>query len=125
MSGNPFTTLVSALNTDKTKTYPEARELMAALTRMGQFQTGTVTGTGAALDVDVNGDPKVVIAFNTNNACMGIKISGMADKFAAKIVTAGNLTYADEMITLGTGKFSFGTDANLNSAHTIIWLAVI
>lgn len=127
MSANPFLTLKTALDADPTKTYPEARELFNALAFMLQFQTGTVTTPGGAtpLDVDIEGNPRFVVVFNDTTATMVLKIYGMADANAAKKVTGGALTYTDETITLGTGKFTIGADADINSGDAVTWCALV
>ena len=119
-------TTLAALLADTPKPYASVRALMSVLTRSAQIYCGTVTGTTAVIAVDVPGDPKFVIVVNTNDRTMGVKIYGMATLFAVKLNATGPaITYADQIISLGTGIFTIGTDAQLNTAHTLSYIALI
>lgn len=112
---------------DVTHTYLETEEIAHILTHGCQLYTGTVTGTaGVALAVDTPGDPRVVIVVNQNTGTFGVKIYGMATTYAMKANSTGPaLTYAANMITLGTGEFTVGVDGQLNTTHTLSYLALI
>ena len=114
-------TTMASLLAESEHPYADVRPLASALTRTSQVYFVTVTGTTASLDVDVPGDPLSVQVTNTNNGCVGSKDYGMAGAFANKFKASDDSqAYADAMITLGTGKFTIGTDADLNTAHDLI-----
>jgi hypothetical protein len=126
MSANLMQAVVSNLLAQTEHPYPDMRTLAQALTNAGQLQTGTVTGTGASLDVDTAGNPRVVIIVNATDIGAGVKISGMAGAYALKVLDTPAVSYANAMITLDTGKFTIGSDADLNgSGDTIVWMALI
>lgn len=89
---------------------------------------GVTTGTGSAIEVTVPFDPAVVIAFKTAGTgapVAAIKLAGMAADDTIKIVATGAMTYdTSGLITLTSGKFVIGTDADLNEASNAIrWVA--
>lgn len=95
------------------------------LKRATEAQSGGVTGTGAAIEVALDFDPAVVILFNRTAPCAAMKLPGMATDNAMKIVTAGTVSFSASVCTLGVGKFTIGTDADVNTvAEEIEWLAL-
>lgn len=106
--------------------YPDVAPLIKSLSNVSQIQTGSVDGTGSSLSVTVSGTPRCVIAFNRSAPCMVFKTTAMATKYGLLLTDAVALTYADEVITLSTDAFLFGTEAAINtSAEVIEWVAFI
>lgn len=97
--------------------------LMAALAGLAQFKVGGYAGTGASLDVSLGFTPKAVIitgddATPPTQPCIGLHFGHTAAK-GIKVVDSGAGTtdisvMSSNGITLGTKKFTVGTDANLN-----------
>lgn len=87
---------------------------------IAEMYCGTVTGTGASLDVACPFDPAVVEIVNQTQLASFKKLPSMGTSYALKEVTAGTKTYASGCITLGTGKFTIGTDAAANTASDVI-----
>lgn len=88
---------------------------------------GTMTGTGASLDSPtLPFDPAAVFLVNQTQASAWWKLPTMADDDTLKVVTAGTQTYdAAGGITLGTKKFTLGTDAQLNAVSDAIHFVAI
>jgi hypothetical protein len=96
------------------------------INKLGLYSTelyfGTMTGTGASLDSPtLPFDPAMVLVINQTQVAWFLKLPTMADDDTAKTVTAGTFTYdAAGCITLGTKKFTLGTDAQINTASDVI-----
>jgi len=118
-----FVTRMEAL---PTQIYAEAMDLMAALTNMAQVQVGTYTGTGVALDVSTDGDPRFVLLVNITQQALVVHSSGMTAAHALIASAVATKAIAADGITLGTGKFTIGVDAELNTlADSGFWCAII
>lgn len=93
-----------------------------------QIVTGSTTGTGAALNVEVGFSPKVVVIINETDPGMYIWTDTMADAEMQKMTDAVALTfptsngvsaYAGAIAATGTG-FTIGADADMNAASDVI-----
>ena len=101
---------------DKTENpHGTLREWAGMLQNMAQWESGTYTGTGSNIDVDVQGDPKMVILMDITQSCMAIHIDGMPDASYLELIAAATAYTVANGITLGTGTFRIGTDANINT----------
>lgn len=124
--GDPFRTLASAIAADPTQTYPLAADLMSALAQMGQVEFGTYTGTGAAITVVTNGNPRCVFLYNQTQQCLGIHVTGMTAAHVFKIDNAAVAHASTDGLTLGTNQFTIGADADINTAADAgFWMALI
>jgi hypothetical protein len=105
--------------------YPDQKKLLnTLLLHMGELAAGTVVGTGAALDITTPFDPGAVILWNETKVALWLKFPTQADDDSVIVTTAAAADAAGG-ITLGTLKFSLGTDANINSASDVIhWIAL-
>lgn len=88
-----------------------------------------LTGTGAAISVDVGFEPYRVEVFNETQICRALHIRGMDAASAHKVSDNGAGTADSEYITsggitLGSRGFSIGTDADLNTASDVIHVYV-
>lgn len=98
-----------------------------------QVKSGTVTGTGAAIDISLGWNPKRVVVLNTTSATLEQLewITGMDDGAAIKTVAAGTRTkIASTGISAFAGDddealgFTIGADTDVNvSAEEISWIA--
>lgn len=95
-------------------------------------KTGTITGTGAAINVELGFIPDAVKIVNMSNAAQLEWIRGMGDGKALKSVTAGTQTIAAtggitpfDGVAAQTGKgFTVGADAALNvNGNTLVYMA--
>lgn len=110
--------------------YPSKLELVRSImSHMSECASGSVTGTGAAIEIATPFAPGVVLLFNRTAPAMAFKSPGMAGDDCIKQVTAGTLSYiTSNGITLGitgTNKgFTIGTDADINTAAEVVeWVA--
>lgn len=95
----------------------------------GHIATGTVTGTGAALNVELGFTPKAVVLINETDPGLFIWFDTMADAEMLKLVdgavaltfptTNGVSTFAGVTATTGKG-FTIGADADANAASDVI-----
>lgn len=124
---DPFRTLVATLAAAPTQTYPVAAELMGALVNMAQMETGAFAGTGSAISVATNGDPRLVILVNITQHSLAVHISGMADASMLLCEDTPDVEYISTAgITLGTNSFTIGTNADVNTASDEgFWVAFI
>jgi hypothetical protein len=122
---NALKTIMDTVSGDPTRTYIEVRALLGAFTHVGQIYQTTTTGTGAALDVPTPGNPAFAIVINDNTYTYGIHMEAMTAGTSLKGIPGGAVSKAANMITLGTNKITIGTDANLNTAHTLHVLVFI
>lgn len=101
--------------------------VMGLLKRMSESQGGSVTGTGAAIEIALDFDPAAVILFNRTAPCLAIKFPGMTTDTGMKLTGVPALTASAAICTLGTlgqKKFTIGTDADVNTAAEVIeWIA--
>lgn len=110
--------------------YPDWRSfIQGAFLRNAEAVAGTATGTGALLDVNLPFDPGYVWACKTAGTgapVQAIKHPGLADDDCIKTVAAGTTTVDTAgLITLGSKKFTVGTDADLNeNTQPIRYLAL-
>lgn len=98
---------------------------------MGSPAVGTVTGTGAALNVELGFSPKYVKVVNVTDPTVFEWFEGMADASAIKttdavamtaISTNGITPYAGS--TTASKGFTIGADADLNaSGETLHYIA--
>lgn len=93
------------------------------------MKCGSVTGTGAAIEVQLDFQPRLIEVYNVTAPASGVWMEGMADASAFKRVTAGDATLiTSNGITPGIDGsefgFTIGTDADLNTAAELIrWVA--
>lgn len=94
----------------------------------GHIKTGTVTGTGAAINVELGFTPKVVFLFNETDPGIFIWTDQMANAEMVKLTDAPALTfptsngvsaYAGVAATTGKG-FTIGADSDMNAASDVI-----
>lgn len=95
----------------------------------GQLATGSATGTGSAINVELGFQPKVVVLINETDPGLGIWSDSMADAEMLKLVDAtvaltfptsnGVSAYAGVEATTGKG-FTIGADSDLNGASDVI-----
>lgn len=103
---------------------------MASSDRLNRFASGSLTGTGAAINVVIGFIPKHVKLFNVTTAAQIEWMDGMPAAAGIKTVTAGAQTYITsngvskyESSSFGAG-FTIGADAALNvSTNVIYWMA--
>lgn len=101
----------------------------------GHFATGSVEGTGSAINVSLGFTPKYVKLYNYDDAGAAAPslewFSGMSAGHGlknttdtqAKITTGGISEYAGAEASAGVG-FTIGTDADINaSGETIFYIA--
>jgi hypothetical protein len=115
--------LLDALIEDKTEPYAGVAQLsqIASLlsSRAVRGAVGTYTGTGSALDVDLDFDPDVVVIVDSTQAVVGIHFAGMADAYAMKLKQGAFAYVTANGITLGTEKFTIGTDGDFNTGADV------
>lgn len=78
---------------------------------------GKYTGTGASLDVLTPFDPGVVIVYDHTQLALTIKLPTLLTDVAAQMILA--VAEVTAAITLGTGKFTLGTNAGVNTAADV------
>lgn len=109
--------------------YATKLELVRAILRhASECAAGSVTGTGAAIEVATPFSPGVVMLFNRTAPCFALKTPGMTLANAMKLAGTPALTYDADTCTLGitgtTKGFTIGADADINSAaEEIEWVA--
>jgi len=105
--------------------YVMVGDLEYAMARVAEVQYGPYTGTGANIDVEVNGDPKLVILFDQTQQCLGVHIRGM-DAASYFEIDNGAVAYVGAAgITVGTDTFRIGTDGNINTGADVgFWLTL-
>lgn len=101
----------------------------------GHFASGTVEGTGAAINVECGFTPDYVKLINIDGdatleytsdmtAGEGYKIIGATGVGAQMAASAGVTAYAGAEGTASAG-FTIGTDTDVNAAaETIMWIAM-
>lgn len=98
----------------------------------GHYQSGTVEGTGAAINIELGFSPSYVRILNIDGIAVAEWIWGMADASAMKQVTAGTISHpTSNGISPYTGAagqtpvgFTIGADADVNvSGETLFWVA--
>jgi hypothetical protein len=105
--------------------YPDYHKIVQGLLLHGsEAFCGTVTGTGAAIEVETPFDPAAVILFNRTDPTLALKLPGMAGDDCMKLTDAPALTYVTAngvTLSVASGKgFTIGTDADLNVAAEVI-----
>jgi len=105
--------------------YPDWRQFInGAMLRTAEAVSGTVIGTGAALDVPTPFDPAVVMTVNETDGSFAIKMPGQPGATALVQKAGATTPAAANAITLDTGKFTLGTNADVNTAADVIrWTA--
>lgn len=98
--------------------------LSTVLSRVPEMAVGEYTGTGAALDVALNFDPKFVLVYNlTDGDTMGFAFNttNVADTSAVvdAAVAAATASQGILFAAAGAHKFSLGTDAKLNESAKV------
>lgn len=94
--------------------------------RGAECQAGSVTGTGALLDVSLSFDPAVVVLIDETQNVVAIKHPGQAAAAATTIKAAvvGSAADTCTLGTLGAKKFTIGVNADVNTAADVIrWIA--
>lgn len=115
------------LNTQTGKTdvpYPSKTELVRAImASMCEAAAGTIaSATGASTDVVLPFDPAVVFVWDLTKLSLNIKLPTQPTDVAIQIILAAASVAG--CITLGTLKFTIGTNANINSAADVLhWCA--
>ena len=101
----------------------------------GQLRTGTVTGTGAAINVPLGFAPAHIKVFNPNDAgavdATMEWVKGMADASGFKgtatgcaLVATNGITPYDGVAATTPAGFTIGADADLNvTAEVMVWYA--
>lgn len=100
----------------------------------GGLKVGTVTGTGAAINVELGFTPALVLLWNETDPGLFIWSSKMADAEALKLTDAPALTFpTSNGISVYAGSatagseaskgFTIGADADLNAASDVIHYA--
>lgn len=105
--------------------YADQFEIARALMGRGaECVAGTVTGTGAALDVeDLPFDPAAVFLVNATGP-FALHSPSMPDDSALKVTSDAAFITSDG-ITLGNKKFTIGADSDINvDDETIHWMAL-
>lgn len=100
--------------------------------KQGQMVTGTIEGTGTALNVQLGFKPSVVTLINQDGLCRLDWCESMGDGKGLKAVTAGTISFiATDGVTPYDGTtagdsagFTIGADADVNAvAETIHYIA--
>lgn len=99
----------------------------------GKIATGTVEGTGAALNVSIGFKPNYVRVINIDGLATLEWTADMGAAAGLKEVTAGTksllgslgISQYDGVAAGATEGFTIGADTDVNvSAETIMWLAI-
>ncbi|WP_422028167.1 hypothetical protein [Roseovarius sp.] len=94
----------------------------------GHISTGTVTGTGSAINVEVGFEPKVVVIINETDPGLYVWTDTMANAEMLKVTDAVAMTfptsngvsaYAGSVATNSTG-FTIGADSDMNASSDVI-----
>lgn len=91
--------------------------------------TGSVVGTGASIEVQLDFQPRVIELYNVTGLVTAVWVEGMADASAIKRVTAGDMTVVTTLgVTPGIAAsefgFTIGADTDINVAAELIrWVA--
>lgn len=105
--------------------YADQKKLLnQVLLHTGEIAAGQAAGTGASLDIATPFDPGCVLLYNVTQNAFWMKFPTQADDDSLIITTA---TASDTAggITLGTLKFTLGTDTAINQASDVIhWIAL-
>lgn len=107
--------------------YPDYHKIVQGLLlHNAEVYFGSMVVAGAAIDSpELPFDPAMVVIVNAATGARGMKMPSMADDDTYKEVTAGTGTYDTAGgITLGTKKFTIGTDAELCGAGTVHFVAI-
>lgn len=106
------------------------KQVQGIFDRVEESQSGTVLGTGAAIEVTLDFDPAEVTLKKVAGTGAPItmeKHPGQATDSVIKTVAAGTRTVAAAGVTLGAQgekKFTIGTDADINEVGVaILWTA--
>lgn len=96
---------------------------MSSLT--AQTRTGKFVGTAAAKKIVLGFKPKAVKLVNEGGLVTGFKSETMDADKAEKRITAGDMTFPANMVTINSDGFTIGSDADLNGAgeliHYVAW----
>lgn len=87
---------------------------------LNMVKTGMFKGTGAVKKIVLGFKPRSVRLFNADGLVSAWKTDTMDTDKALKAVTAGDQTYAADMVTLNSDGFSVGVDADLNVAGEVV-----
>lgn len=100
--------------------------------KIGHFATGTATGTGSAINVELGFTPSRVEIVNETDPGYYVWTDTMADGEMQKTVGAGTTTFeSSNGISVYTGSegsasegFTIGTDSDLNGSSDVLhWTA--
>jgi hypothetical protein len=106
--------------------YPTWLEIVQLIGRHGaELFFGTEAGTGSDLDIDTPFDPAAVLIYNETNDALFVHLPTMDAAKAVEIAAVATqaqvvVAIAANGITLGTKKFTLGTNADLNTAADVI-----
>lgn len=106
--------------------YPGWREVVRKLGLHGaELFFGETVGTGAALDVGTPFDPAAVLIYNLTRPALFLFLPSMTAGHVAELAAVATqaqvvVAVAANGITLGTKKFTIGTDADLNTIADVI-----
>jgi len=85
--------------------------------------TGSFTGAGAAVEVDLGFTPRYIKIIDEDNVITWEKLTGLAAANSVKTVTAGTTTVdTGSAITIDDGGFSVSATLAASSAN-IVWVA--
>ena len=93
---------------------------------VSRVRTGSVNGTGSAIDVEVVGfRPQRVVLENVGGLVKATWNRDMADASACKVVTAGTISLiTSNGITPLANGFTIGADSDINASGELIhWTA--
>lgn len=100
---------------------------------MNRVATGTVTGTGAAINVSTGFQPGVVVLINETDPGLGVWSDTMANAEMLKLVdgtvaltfpTSNGVSLYAGVSAGATEGFTIGADSDLNAASDVIhWIA--
>lgn len=91
---------------------------MSSLT--ARVRTGRIIGTAALKSVKLGFKPKAVRLVNETGLVTAFKSETMDADKAEKRVTAGDMTFPADMVTLDSDGFTLGDDADLNGSDEVI-----
>jgi hypothetical protein len=84
------------------------------------IKTGKIVGSGSAKKVVLGFKPVKVELVNETGLAQALKTNTMDGAYAAKQVTAGTMTFANNVCTLNSDGFSLGTDTDMNVAGEVV-----
>lgn len=107
--------------------YLDAKQIVRGLLgAMAEVASGTVEGTGSAIEVETPFDPAIVILINQDDPTVLVHSPSMPAASGLKLTDAPALTFpTTNGVTLGSKGFTIGADADVNaSGETLHWIAI-